>query len=279
MASMADEARNLGLVMSEDAVKNGAEMNDMFTKVEESIAQLKNGLVAEFMPYVMEILDWVIENIPQIRDTIKSVMDAIMPIVKPILDAIMQMLPPIMEAIKRLMNWILPFIKPIISAISSLVQGFTKLLNGDIEGFIDGIINFLSGIVGTFVSIGQNIFGALWDGLVSVWNSIASWVSDKVSWLIDKLAFWRSGKSEMGGNAHAGGLPYVPYDNYPAMLHRGETVMNAADSQSLMQNIQKIAENGGGGGPITITVQSILDGKVIGESVTTYQRNKARAYA
>lgn len=279
MAAMAEEAHNLGLVMSEDAVKSGAEMGDMFTKVEDSIAQLKNGLVAEFMPYVMEILQWVIDNIPQIRETVKSVMDAILPIVEPIMNAIMQLLPPIMEAVKKLMNWLIPFIKPIINSISSLVEGFTKLMNGDIEGFVNGIINFLSGIVGTFLNIGQSIFNALWNGLVNVWNGIANWVSDKVNWLIDKLSFWRSGSAEMNGNAHAGGLPYVPYDNYPAMLHRGETVMNAADTATLMNNIQKIADGGGSGGPINITVQSVLDGKVIGESVTTYQRNRARAYA
>ena len=279
MAAMKQEAHDLGLVMSEDAVKSGAEMGDMFEKVEQSVAALKNGLMAELMPYVMEILQWVIDNIPQIRETVSSVMDAILPIVQPILNAVMQLLPPIMDAVKRLMNWLVPFIKPIINSISSLVQGFTALLNGDIEGFVNGIISFLSGIVGTFISIGQNIFNGLWQGLVNVWNSIASWVSDKVNWLIDKLAFWRSGQSQMNGNAHAGGLPYVPYDNYPALLHRGETVMTAADSQSLLDNIQKIADGGGSGGPIYITVQSVLDGRVIGESVTKYQRNQARATA
>ena len=280
MAAMKQEAHDLGLVMGEDAVKNGAAMNDMFTKVEDSIAQLKNGLVAEFMPYVMEILQWVIDNIPQIRETVKSVMDAILPIVQPIINAILTLLPPIMEAVKKLMNWLIPFIKPIINAISSLVEGFTKLLNGDIEGFVNGIINFLSGLGQVFLNIGKSIFSALWEGLVSVWNSIANWVSEKVGWLVDKLAFWRSGSNEMNGVSHAGGLPYVPYDNYPALLHRGETVLNAGDTQNLMNNIQKIADNGGGSsGPITIVVQSVLDGRVIGESVTKYQNQKARAFA
>ena len=183
-----------------------------------------------------------------------------------------------MDAISRLMNWIIPFIEPILNSISSLVEGFTSLINGDIEGFANGVINFLSGIVGTFFKIGENIFNALWDGLGSVWQNISSWVSDKVDWLIDKLAFWRRGSESMGGNSHAGGLPYVPYDNYPAMLHRGETVLTAEDSQSLLNNIKKIADGGGQQGPIQITIQSVLDGRVIGESVTNYQRGKARAF-
>ena len=88
--------------------------------------------------------------------------------------------------------------------------------------------------------------------------------------------FWRNGNDEMGGESHAGGLPFVPYDNYPAVLHRGETVMTAADSQDLLANVKKIAANGGAGN-INITVQSVLDGRIIGESVTSYQRARARA--
>lgn len=276
MASMRQEAHDLGLVMGEEAVKNGAALNDMFAKVEGSIKSLKTGLMTELMPYVMEILDWVIQNIPQIRSTIKSVMDAIIPIVKPILNAVMQMLPPIMQAVSQLMNWLIPFIEPIINSISSLINGFLSLINGDVEGFANGMINFLGGIVGVFFNIGESIFGALWDGLASIWNGIESWISSKIGWVTNAFSFVGNLFSG-GGNSHAGGLPYVPYDNYPARLHRGETVLTAEDTQSLMENVKKIAD-GGNQGPIKITVQSILDGKVIGESVTSYQRAKARAY-
>lgn len=279
MAAMKQEAHDLGLVMSEDAVKNGAAMGDMFEQVESSLQALKNGLVADLMPYVNEILQWVIANIPVIRETVKSVMDSLLPIVKPIINTILQLLPPIMDAVKSLINWLIPFIKPVIDAISSLINGFLSLITGDVEGFVDGLLGFLGGIGQTLYNIGTNIFGALWEGLVDVWNGIANWVSEKVSWLADKLAFWRNGNSEMSGESHAGGLPLVPYDNYPAMLHRGEAVMTAADTQGLLAAVEKIAENGGDGTPINITTQLVLDGRVVGESVTRYQNNRQRAYA
>ena len=244
MASMAQEAHDLGLVMGEDAVKNGAAMNDMFSKVEESLAALKNGLLVEFMPFVMEILQWVIDNLPKISATVKKVMDAIIPIIKPILSAIM-----------------------------SLLEAFGSLLDGDIEGFFNGLLSFLGGLGTAFLRIGENLFNALWQGLANVWNGIVSWVSEKFSWLTDKLSFFNS----FGGQRHAGGLPYVPYDDYPALLHRGETVMTAADSQTLLDNVKKIADSGGTGN-INITVQSVLDGRIIGESVTSYQRARARAF-
>lgn len=48
-----------------------------------------------------------------------------------------------------------------------------------------------------------------------------------------------------GGHGHAAGLGYVPYDNYPAMLHRGEAVIPASQNR-----------NGGGqGNSFTVIIQ------------------------
>ena len=99
----------------------------------------------------------------------------------------------------------------------------------------------LGGLGGELFNVGKELFGQLMDGLASAWSGITSWVSDKVSWLTDKLAFWRSGKDEMnGGFSHASGLAYVPYDNYPALLHRGETVLNSNATNNLLEGIRSI---------------------------------------
>ena len=257
MAAMKQEAEDLGLVMSDEAVKSGAEMGDMFTKVEDSLNALKTGLMAEFMPYVMEILQWLIDNIPQIRETVKSVMDAIIPIVQPILNAVMQLLPPILNAIKALLDWIMPYLEPIISAISDAVSGILALLNGDIEGFINGITGFLSGVASTFLTIGSDILNALWNGMKNVWGNISNWFNEKINWLKEKLRIVKQSASEASGAASgvsgAAGIPYIPYDNYPALLHRGETVINRQEADELragggdggftiIQNIQAVAQ-------------------------------------
>jgi hypothetical protein len=41
---------------------------------------------------------------------------------------------------------------------------------------------------------------------------------------------------------HASGLPYVPYDNYLAVLHRGERVMTAAENRQYIKNGPNIAQ-------------------------------------
>ena len=244
MAAMRQEAHDLGLVMGEEAVANGAAMNDMFAKVEGSIGALKNTLISDFMPYIMEILQWVIDNIPQIQETVKSVMDAVWPIVKAVFDLIMQALPPLMAAIKKFLDWIMPYLRPIIDAIS---------------GVVEGVISLISSLLG----IGEDIFNSLWQGFKNIWSSITSWVSEKTSWLKDKLAFWRSGQAEMNDGSHASGLNYVPYDGYIAELHRGEAVVNAGEMSRMRENAKEFSGQPASSQPIN--VQLTLDGVTLAQ--------------
>jgi len=265
LAAMKKEANDLGLVMSQETVTNGAAMNDMFSKVEESIATLKNGLMADFMPYVMEILQWVIDNIPTIKETVKGVMDTIVPIVKPIIEAVMAFLPPLMEKIKALIDWLTPYIEPVVSGVFGIINALFQLFQGDLSGFLDTIKESILGIGSALFGIGKDIFTALWDGIKSVWESISGWVSEKVNWLVDKLAFWRSGSDEMSSSgtdgSHASGLAFVPYDGYKAELHRGETVLNADSAQKLLDTMSALANGNSGAGSGTYTININLDGQ------------------
>lgn len=251
--AMRQEANDLGLVMSQESVSAGAAMNDMFTKIQESVAALKNSLMAEFMPYIMEILQWVIDMIPVVRDAVKNFLD-----------------------------WIMPYLKPILEGVMAFIKGIFALLNGDFKGFADGAITLLKNLATTMFQLGKNILTGLWDGIKNVWASVWSWVNEKVAWLVDKLTFWRNGSNSMQTNgSHAAGLNYVPYDGYVAELHRGEMVLNSSNAQSLKDDlVQGIKEalGDGFGGPATIIVQSVLNGKIIGETAYEYSSNKARAY-
>lgn len=251
MQGMRDEAHELGLVMSGEAVSQGAAMNDMFSKIEQSLNSLKMGLLQEFMPYIMEIMQWIIENIPKIKETVSNIMNAIMPIIKPVMQSVV-----------------------------SLFKSIFALINGDTKGFAENFKNIFKNLGTAALNLGRSIMNNLWEGLVSIWNGITNWLSNAVQNLWDNITSIGNKIANFfsGGNAHASGLPVVPYDNYPALLHRGETVLNAGDTADLLSAIKEIASGSGSDQPITIVSQVVLDSKVVGESVTKYQRQKARAY-
>ena len=254
MAAMAQEAHDLGIVMGDEAVKNGAAMNDMFTKVEQSLGALKNGLLTEFMPYIMSILDWIIQAMPKISETLKKVMDKLEPIVKPILNGIVK-----------------------------LVEAVFALLDGDFGAFGDAILGALESLGEGLLNAGKAAFNMLWDGIKAVWESISTWVSDKVNWLVDKVAFWKRKQDEIPADqvqgSFASGINYVPYDGYVAELHRGETVLSRENTNDLINNIAK-AINGSKSGdfsanrPIQLTLN--IDGRAFAQATYTNYLDEAK---
>ena len=126
---------------------------------------------------------------------------------------------------------------------------------------------------------GRAIFTDLWNGIKSVWDGIAGWVSGKVSWLVDKLTFWDNGTAQMsrsGGCSHASGLADVPYDNYPANLHRNEVVINDGSAKTLLDDVRKIADGASGNsGPQTFHVSIELDGQTFARKTYTYNKREA----
>ncbi len=340
MNAMRQEAHDLGLVMSDEAVTAGAAMNDSFSKVEQVIGAVKNNVMIGLMPAVQKILDWVIANMPLIQETISSVVNAIIPLVDPVLEFFMTNAPPVFQAIIDAVNALLPVVEAVVGAVSGLfsglfallngdVEGFTTgvtgffqgmaeailsiietlfgsdfantlaplldgitalftgfmdLLNGDFQGFVDGIVGFFTGLVATLTDLGSQIMNGLWSGLQSVWGSISSWISGVVNSITDWFSgigariasfFGFGGDGDTDGS-HASGLASVPYDGYRATLHRGETVLNPNDTAKLVELLQNGSGGGGDDRPIQITTQVVLDGRIIGQSVTKYQRRKER---
>ena len=91
----------------------------------------------------------------------------------------------------------------------------------------------------------KNAFTRLWDGFKNVWNKIKSWFESIGDWISSKLSFWKSSVSEAeaasnsassltssGVGEYAKGLSYVPYDGFPAILHKGERVLTSDEAKA-----------------------------------------------
>lgn len=270
------QAHDLGIILSNDAVEAGANFGDMFDALSSSFDSMKNTLFSELMPYAMEIMQWLMDNLPMIIDTLRTVMDAVMPIIQPVLDLLMQIIPPLFDKIKQLLDWITPYLTPIMDGIIAVVKGVMDLLNGDIDGFIEGIKEAFFSLGNALYDIGKDIIEKLWEGLKAAWSSVGSWVSDKVSWIADKLTFWKDSSDEMQTDgSHASGLNYVPYDGYVAELHKGESVLNSSTVQQLISSISNLANNQQTSSqPIELTLN--IDGQAFARATYKANENEAR---
>ena len=249
-----------------EARENQARLDEATGALGGAVAELKNKLMSDFAPALAGAGKALAEMIRG-SETAKE-------------DLVANIRKMVESGVERLPEFIDLGLEIIFAIGEGLIRALPKLLLK--------VPYLVMQIIDKFLELGPDLFNAgkemlqeLWDGLASVWNDVYKWVSGKVAWIADKLFFWRSSKDEMNSDdvdgSHASGLPYVPYDGYRAILHKGETVVNADDTRDLLQSIKKIAETGGMGETITIVVQPTLDGKIIGESVTKYQRNQERA--
>lgn len=76
------------------------------------------------------------------------------------------------------------------------------------------------------------------------------------------------------GRGHAGGLDYVPYNGYPAVLHRGEAVLTSREADNWRK--------GGAGSPaaaqpivINIESKTELDGATVARKIYKYMLKEA----
>ena len=142
------------------------------------------------------------------------------------------------------------------SLVESLWEGIVNhfaTFYTEMSGLVtDNIINPIADMGTELFNAGVDLLNQLWDGLKSVWNKISNW------W--DSLTFSdKSANVNVNGNAggFATGLNYVPYDEFPAILHRGEAVLTAAEARVWRNGGMNGAPAMAGGVVINQYIQSV----------------------
>lgn len=252
--AMRQQAHELGLVLDDDAINSGVAFTDMVDQLQRSFGAVTTQIGTEVMPILMELGQFILDNMP----TIQTVLEVAFGVIEEVVSIASQAIGILIDVIKNLVTeaqtegtlfnavWenIKIFIDATLNSIQILFDAFTALFAGDWETFwnkikellstiIDAMLSILKNSVSNFVDAGKNIFTGVWDGLKEVWNNLKSWVEDKVNWMIEKLKFWKKSKSEMSGDSdgsHRTGLSEVPFDGYRAILHKGEMVLTQPEA-------------------------------------------------
>lgn len=255
-ANIEDLVNNLVTsIIGEDG--EGGVLNNILPAVEKAMNGIVT-LVTTAAPKIIPIIvDIITKNLPQLINAGIQVLVALIGGITKAIPDLIRAIPQIITAIKDGLVAAWPDIK---AAGADLL---TQL--------IDGITEW----IGNLADIGSQIVGQIASGISSAWDGLTRWFNGLWSGLFGgrNVDVNVNGYSGYDGS-HAGGLDYVPWNGYIAQLHQGEAVLTAREAAQWRGGYNQAEPDSR---PIMITIQSVLDKKVIGESVVKYERDKARA--
>lgn len=275
--NMRKQAHQLGAVLSNEAVKNGAAFQDSLQNMKAGFDGVKNSLMGEFMPSMTTVMDGITALITgdnggiqmindgianflnTMEDMIPGMMDVAMNLIQTFTDVVVQNLPMI---ISTGMQILMKLVVGILQALPEIIKSIPTIIKAIVDGLKDAWPDILQA--------GKDIVAALWDGIKAAWGGLVSWFTGIWNDLFGDKEVNVDVNGRIDGS-HAGGLDYVPSDGYIAQLHRGEMVLTQSEANEY--------RNGSRSGtaraqqPIKIVVQSVLDGRIIGETAAEYMQD------
>ena len=252
----------------------------------EAVGGIVGSAIGEFTNALPQFVNTAVEIVKSlvtgIKDNLPQIAEGAVTTVETLADGIIDMLPSIIETGLKL---IVALANSLITHLPQLIVKIPEIIRAIVRGFSQGMPNI--------IEIGKNIVKGVWQGI----KSLAGWIKDNVKSFFGDIV--TGAKNALGihspstvfagiGENMALGLGEGWDDEYGRIskniksgLDFGTATVDFASSGLGMSSASIGAKLYGGAisgsEPITIIVQSVLDGKIIGESVSKYNRQMQRA--
>lgn len=168
--AMKQQARDLGLVISDDVVDAGVKFTDTIDQLKRSFGAMATGISASVFPIVQQFAEFVIANMPMIQEVMGNVMnslgEAVSAVLPFLMDLIQNALPPLIDLFTQIASSILP---PVIIL-------FTDMLQSVLPPFINLFTSIISTILPPFIDLFQLIIGDILPPLLDQFYDIINQV-------------------------------------------------------------------------------------------------------
>lgn len=234
----------------------------------ESVSEKVQGVVDFLMPYIADAMDSiknvvekVVESLVPVAESIgqafsaawdlaktvwswasaffSAIVRAIITIFSPFAPLIGGIFGAAFAAVKTVWGVATSFFKTIFDAITGVFSVIDGILTGDFRKAWEGIKGIFGGVSSFFQGVGNQIVAGIKSGVSAMWEGFTSFVRGLWNGIKGIFTINASDvKNNTGGSTsrRAGGLDYVPYNDYVANLHRGEMVLTAREADEYRKN-------------------------------------------
>lgn len=264
------------------------------------IVSLANGIAESLPELIPTIVDVVLQIVDTLTDpeTLSSLIDASIAIIIALAEGLINSMPKLIEKAPTIIsNLVTAIVNNAPKLLVAAVEVIKKLAVGIIENLpqigqtaveiIGTLFNGIMNLGSNLWDIGANIVSGIWNGIVDnfdfFYKNVKGFFVGIINGVKNILGIHSPSRVFAGiGENMALGLGEGWDDEFGNIKKDIQNGMNfgvatvGVDSSAISRN-NSGAVSYGIDKPITIIVQSVLDGKVIGETAYNYNRRKARA--
>jgi len=209
-------------------------------------------IVQKLLPPLMQLLGPIFQLLEPILALLQPFIDLLMMILDPLVDLLNMVLPPLISIITKVIEVAINPLQAAFEFLAGVIGGAVKGAFEWITNYVDvvkkvfsGIIDFIKNVFtgdwqGAWDAI-KNIFSNIWEGIKAAFKIPINFIIDGINAFIRginsiKIPDWVPGIGGAGFHINQIarlriGMEYVPYDDFPALLHKGERVLTAGQAE------------------------------------------------
>ena len=197
-------------------------------KLAQSAVNIVQTLVTEISANAAQLIDSAIQIITVLGNGIYQMLPTV---AQSALQIILTLVSKLNENLPQMLNTAGQMLIAFVEGVSEHLPDIMLAAASIVETLLTYFIEHLPDIVAGAIQMGDAVIDGIIDGISAAWDSLVSWFNG----LWDSLFGNRSvnvGVNSGSDGSHAGGMDYVPYNNYVANLHRGEMVLTADEADA-----------------------------------------------
>ena len=217
LEEMRQQARDLGLVLSDETIDAGVTLTDTMDQMKRSLSAVVTNLGGALIPVVRQVAELIIANMPMIQELfaqitpiITQVFTELMPplidlatnlfpviiqLINTVLPILTQLLGDIMPVIIELLNMVLPPLVQIVSAllppllsllqpVLALLQPLIQLLNPILQlltSLLGPIVNLINSAINPMITVLSTMIGGILPPLQAAMTAVANCMTGQFS--------------------------------------------------------------------------------------------------